>query len=121
MKRGEFFDYDKDSKGLGIGFKYEGPPLIWATIYVYNLGLMSIPTNIHSKIVMNHFAHLEKELFDMEVAGLYASMQKLAEPVGLSDAKSILQMLSSHYSYIIPSVNTAVLSHLYLGVYKIIL
>ena len=118
MTRGEATEFEKDHPGLGVGILYRSPnPAIYADIYIYNLGIKSIPTGSNTKEIHDQWKQAEGDIYTLEKQGKYKSVKKLYEASTLLGMdRNAPTALRADFSY--ASLGTKKLSYLYLLGYK---
>lgn len=98
--RGNVKDFEGTNPGLGVSVPYDRPG-ITATVYIYNLGLRSIPNDLSSPILKNHFAQVMQDIYEVEKRGYYKFVKKTAEGITFLRAdKTGPQALSASFSYV---------------------
>jgi hypothetical protein len=114
MNRGEITDFEKDHPGLGVGILYRASdPAIYADIYVYNLGVPSIPTGWDSKMIHDEWKQAEGDIYTIEKQGKYQQVKNLKESSALLGMdKNAPIALRADFSYI--SNGSKKLSYLYM-------
>jgi len=78
MDRGKIADFEKDHPGLGISVGYNGPRII-ATIYLYTMGMTSIPDDTDSPAFVAHFRQTAEDIFQAGRQGLWNDVKKTSE------------------------------------------
>ena len=110
--KGNVKDFEGTSPGLGVSVSYDRPG-ITVTVYVYNLRLKSIPDDLSSPVLKNHFAQVMNDIYEVEKRGYYKFVKKTAEGITFLRAdKTGPQALSASFSYVQNGVDR--LSKLYL-------
>ena len=110
--KGNVKDFEGTNPGLGVSVSYDRPG-ITVTVYVYNLRLKSIPNDLSSPTLKNHFAQVMNDIYQVEKLGYYKSVKKTAEGITFLRAdKTGPQALSASFSYI--QSGTERLSRVYL-------
>lgn len=98
--RGNVTDFEEKSPGLGVSVAYDRPG-ITATVYIYTLGLRSIPNDLSSPIFKNHLAQVIQDIYKVEKMGYYKSVIKAAEGMTFLRAdKTGPQALFASFSYV---------------------
>jgi hypothetical protein len=109
-------DYEKERPGLGVGVGYNGPG-ITLTIYLYTLGMKSIPESPDSEVFRKHFDQCMGDIITAGQRGLYADVKKLSEDrFSLGSGQAERTGLCGAFSFM--QQGTARLSKVYLFVYK---
>lgn len=112
QKAPEVTDYEMKSPGLGVSIGY-GEPGIKVTIYLYTLGMDSIPDNLQSPILSKHFKDATEAILQIEEIGHYSNVKKLSEGAAQWDA-SQTDTTSLHAVFSYTERGRECLSHLYL-------
>lgn len=69
--------YDDPKLGIGIRYRYDGPALIYADAYLYDLGLPNITTDLTSPEVMQWFQEACYGIFRNAELGVYQNMEEI--------------------------------------------
>jgi hypothetical protein len=110
--RGNVNDFEGQNPGLGVSVPYDRPG-ITVTTYIYTFGFKSIPNDLSSPTLKNHFAQVLQDIYEMEKRGYYKFVKKTAEGIIFLRAdKTGPQALSASFSYI--QSGTERLSRVYL-------
>ena len=78
--RGNVKDYEGTNPGLGVSVSYDRPG-ITVTVYIYTFGFKSIPSDLSSPTLKNHFAQVMQDIYEVEKRGYYKFVKKTAEGV----------------------------------------
>jgi hypothetical protein len=116
MKRGEVTNFEENQRGLGLGVSYSATNVAVADVFVYDLGLKTIPDDLRSKQVLSHFSQVKGD-----IGRTYQSVQQLSENVSSTaraGSDSMFRALSAHFSYIHPNDGGERRSYIYLTVYN---
>jgi len=98
--RGDVTDFEGKNPGLGVSVPYDRPG-ITVTVYIYTFGFKSIPSDLSSPTLKNHFAQVMNDIYEVEKRGYYKSVKKTAEGVTFLRAdKTDPQALSASFSYV---------------------
>ncbi len=112
MDRGEVTDYEAEQPGLGVSVGYNAPG-ITLTIYLYKMGMESVPDNIESAIFILHFKQVVDDVVQAGQLGYYGNLKKSTETsVPLPGRKNVPRVLAASFSYTQNGVDR--LSKLYL-------
>jgi len=69
-------DNEAESPGLGWAISYNSPSRIYdVNCYIYNLGLKSIPNDINSDIVLEHYNAVKNDLYTAVDLGIYQDLK----------------------------------------------
>ncbi len=116
MDKGKVTDYEKDHPGLGVSASYDAPG-ITLTIYLYDMGMKSISSDLNSAVFTEHFEQVVGEVIQAENRGVYSSVMRLSEAeVFLSSTQTGPRALAASFSYV--QNGRERLSKLYLTGYK---
>jgi hypothetical protein len=111
-------NYEKDNPGLGISVGY-GAPGGTATIYLYTMGMKSVPSKIGDPQFKKHFRQVVEEVFLSGENGTYKDVRKTGEEETVFGAsKTGIKALSASFTFVIAHSGTAVFSKLYLMSYN---
>ncbi len=111
-KATEVTDYELKSPGLGVSIIY-GEPGIKVTIYLYTMGLSSIPNNLQSPILKEHFVEATGAIWQTQELGHYSNVTKLSEgEVAWDGTDTGAKSLHAAFSY--TERGGECLSHIYL-------
>jgi hypothetical protein len=80
IDKGRITDHEKEHPGLGISIGYNGPR-ITATIYLYTMGMASVPENIDSPAFVAHFGQTAEDVFQAGRQGLWNNVKKTSEDI----------------------------------------
>ncbi len=78
VKNEALMDYEAQTPGLGIAVRY-GHPACKVDVYLYTMGLDSIPGDLHARLVKEHFLQMSEEVIGVAERGLYENFQVLTE------------------------------------------
>lgn len=78
MKKGKVTDYEVEHPGLGVAIGYNALG-ITVTIYLYTLGMKSLPSNLESQVFRKHFAQVVGEVIRAGEKGMYENVKKASE------------------------------------------
>lgn len=99
MDRGMVTDFEAEQPGLGVSVGYNAPG-ITLTIYLYNMGMESVPDNIESAIFISHFKQVVDDVVQAGQAGYYGNLKKTSETsVPLLIRKNGPRAFSASFSY----------------------
>ncbi len=98
MEKWRVTDFEKEQPGLGVSIGYTGPG-ITLTLYVYNLGLKSIPSDPKDKILTDQFAAGVQDIYRAGEAGAYTNLTRLYEKeISLTPAENSPKALLAEFS-----------------------
>jgi hypothetical protein len=67
-------DFESKSPGLGYALRFGGPPGWTVDVYLYDLGLKSIPADTESEVIRNQLAQARGDVFELGKRGTYADV-----------------------------------------------
>ena len=105
-------DYETEKPGLGFSVGYNGPGLK-VTVYVYTMGIKTIPEDLDSSILKDHFKKAANDILYMEELGHYSNVKNISDGEAKWGAGET-QMRSLYGSYGYTQRGRDCLSHLYL-------
>ena len=98
--KGNVKDFEGTNPGLGVSVPYDRPG-ITVTVYIYTFGFKSIPNDLSSPALKNHFAQVMQDIYEVEKRGYYKFVKKTAEGITFLRAdKTGPQALSASFSYV---------------------
>ena len=106
-------DFEKSDPGSGIAWSYRSSSTK-ADVYIYDLGLPSIPSDLDASRVSEHMTTLVQSIYEVERRGYYSQVETVLR--GQKTAIGSIPVWHAELTYIedgIPRV-----SHIYLGVWK---
>lgn len=109
-------DYEAEHPGLGVSIGYNGPG-ITVTIYVYTTGMKTIPTDLQSSILKDHFKQAASDIVRAGEMGHYSNVKKISDGEAVW-APAGTGTTSFHASYSYTQRGRDRLSHLYLMGYQ---
>jgi hypothetical protein len=116
MDRGVVTDFEREHPGLGVGIGYNAPG-ITATIYLYNLGMESVPDSLDSPVLTALFEQAVEDVLQAGRMGMYDSLRKTSETViGFPAPQSGPRALCASFDVVQQGVER--LSKLYLLAYR---
>jgi hypothetical protein len=74
---GQPVDYETKSPGLGYSLRFSGPPGWIVDVYIYDLGLKTIPDDLESGIVKSQLATAKGDIVELGRRGTYADVTEL--------------------------------------------
>lgn len=77
-KEKQVTDFEEKAPGLGIGVGYNGPG-ITVTVYLYTMGMKTIPANLKSSILKDHFKQAIGDIVRTGEMGDYSNVKKISE------------------------------------------
>ena len=102
-----FVDYEKDSPGLGISVLYQSDSAI-ATVYLYTMGLKSIPNDLQSPVLRSQFEQAAGDIMRFRKG----ANKILEDNYAWGDFKEDAKSLHGYFSFIADGVDYR--SHLHL-------
>ena len=116
LEKGRVTDYEKTHPGLGVAVGYNGPG-ITVTIYVYTMGMTSVPDDLQAATIRNHFKQVTGDIVRAEKRGYYSNVRKISVgEVSWGNASTATRSLHASFSYIQNGKDR--FSHLYLMGFK---
>ena len=67
-------DFESKSPGLGYALRFSGQPGWMVDVYLYDLGLKTIPSNAESDVIKNQLAQARGDVFELGKRGTYANV-----------------------------------------------
>lgn len=67
-------DYESKSPGLGYGLRFTGPPGWIVDVFLYDLGLKTIPADPGSELITKQLAQAKGDVFALGRRGTYADV-----------------------------------------------
>jgi hypothetical protein len=67
-------DFESKAPGLGYGLRFTGSPGWMADVYLYDLGLKTIPADADSDVIKQQLAQARGEVFALGRRGTYANV-----------------------------------------------
>ena len=67
-------DFESKSPGLGYALRFGGKPGLMVDVYLYDLGLKTIPSDVESELIKNQLAQARGDIFELGKRGTYASV-----------------------------------------------
>ncbi len=115
-KEARVTDYEADNPGLGVSVAYNGPG-VTVTIYVYTMGMKTIPADLRSSTLKMHLKQATGDIVSAGEEGHYSNVKKISdgEAAWGSDATGTTSL---HASYSYTQRGRDRLSHLYLMGYR---
>ena len=78
LTHGPALDYEAKVPGLGFSLGFARPG--WSVdVYIYDFGLKVIPTDLESPLIQNHLSRAKGDIFGLERAGVYGSVEETEE------------------------------------------
>lgn len=115
-KHSQISDYEATTPGLGISVAYNGPG-ITVTIYLYTLGLDTVPADLDSPLLNKHFKDSARDVQRAGELGYYEKVRSLPEGRSTwSSRPDATRSLHARFSYTQRGVER--LSHLHLLGFK---
>ena len=69
-------DYESKSPGLGYGLRFTGPPGWIVDVFLYDLGLKTIPADPGSELITKQLAQAKGDVFALGQRGTYADVSE---------------------------------------------
>ena len=67
-------DFESKTPGLGYALRFAGPPGWLVDVYLYDLGLKTIPSDPESDVVREQLAQARGDVFELGKRGTYAKL-----------------------------------------------
>ena len=67
-------DFESRSPGLGYALRFSGQPGWMIDVYLYDLGLKTIPADAESDVIRNQLAQARGDIFELGKRGTYANL-----------------------------------------------
>jgi hypothetical protein len=67
-------DFESKSPGLGYALRFGGKPGWMVDVYLYDLGLTTIPPDAESDVIKNQLAQARGDIFELGKRGTYANV-----------------------------------------------
>jgi hypothetical protein len=67
-------DFESKSPGLGYALRFGGKPGWMVDVYLYDLGLKTIPSDAESDVIKNQLAQARGDIFELGKRGTYANV-----------------------------------------------
>jgi hypothetical protein len=67
-------DFESKSPGLGYALRFGGKPGWMVDVYLYDLGLKTIPADAESDVIKNQLAQARGDIFELGKRGTYANV-----------------------------------------------
>ncbi len=116
MTKTSVIDHEKKHPGFGTSVGYNGPRIA-ATIYVYTMGMTSVPDSIESPDFVSHFRQTAEEIFQAGRQGLWNNVKRTSEEIlFIGPPEASRKALCDSFSY--SRNNDELLSKLCLFAYK---
>ncbi len=74
LSYGQTVDFESKSPGLGYALRFGGRAGWMVDVYLYDLGLKSIPADPESELVRNQLAQARGDVFELGKRGTYANV-----------------------------------------------
>jgi len=71
---GRTVDFESTSPGLGYALRFSGQPGWMVDVYLYDLGLKTIPADAESDVIRNQLARARGDVFELGKRGTYANV-----------------------------------------------
>lgn len=111
-------DYEKDYPGLGLSVGYNAPGRT-LTIYLYNMGMNSVPDDVTSPVLRQQFEQAANDIARVAEMGEYQNLRRLNEDEIVSISSNTgRKALSASFSFFQKNAGKDRLSKLYLMGYK---
>ncbi len=89
-----------EQQEFGVAVRYQGPQLLKADVFLYNLGLQRIPNGIDSELIKRHFESVSQDVVNAEKRGWYASLVEVGSgTVALGDSRGGHRALYRCFEY----------------------
>lgn len=77
-KEANVTDYETKHPGLGVSVGYNGPG-ITVTVYIYTMGIKTIPADLQSSILKDNFNQACGDIVRAEQKGKYSNLKKISD------------------------------------------
>lgn len=67
-------DFESKTAGLGYALRFGGQPGWMVDVYLYDLGLKTIPADAESEVIRNQLAQARGDVFELGKRGTYANV-----------------------------------------------
>jgi len=67
-------DFESKSPGLGYALRFDGRPGWMVDVYLYDLGLKTIPADAESEVIRNQLGQARGDVFELGKRGTYANV-----------------------------------------------
>ena len=67
-------DFESKSPGLGYALRFGGQPGWMVDVYLYDLGLKTIPSDAESEVIKNQLTQARGDIFELGKRGTYANV-----------------------------------------------
>lgn len=71
---GRSIDFESKSPGLGYALRFGGQPGWMVDVYLYDLGIKSIPADAESDVIKSQLAQARGDVFELAKRGTYANV-----------------------------------------------
>ena len=107
-------DFESKSPGLGYALRFGGRPGWMVDVYLYGLGLKTIPADAESDVIKNQLAQARGDVFELGKRGTYANVTDKGDFKVPASGKA--RFICSSFAYLRgESVDLDVESHLCLS------
>lgn len=106
-------DFEKSDPGGGTGWSYRSPSAK-ADIYLYTLGIPSVPSDLDAPLLSEHMLSLIESLYIVEQRGYYSQVQTVLK----GEKTAIGQIPVWHAELTYTEEGIPRVSHIYLGAIK---
>jgi hypothetical protein len=91
-------EYESKSPDLGYGLRFSGRPGWIVDVYIYDLGLKTIPVDVESSIIKNQLKQAKGDVFELGKRGTYANVADRGDFTIPDDGKA--RFICSSFSYL---------------------
>lgn len=91
-------DFESKSPGLGYALRFGGRPGWMVDVYLYDLGLKSIPADTESSVIRDQLARARGDVFELGKRGTYAGVADRGDFVVPATGKP--RFVCSSFSYL---------------------
>ena len=67
-------DFESKTPGLGYGLRFDGKPGWIVDVYLYDLGLKTIPADVESEVIRSQLAQAKGDVFELGKRGTYTNV-----------------------------------------------
>jgi hypothetical protein len=116
MDKGKITNYEKEHPGLGVSIGYYAPGITF-TIYLYDMGMKTVPSDLESPVFRKHFEQVAGDVIRAGESGLYSNVVKLSEEtIFLRPSQEGRRALSASFTFTLNGRDR--ISYLYLMAHK---
>jgi hypothetical protein len=72
-------DFESKTPGLGYALRFSGPTGWLVDVYLYDLGMKTIPADAHSSVIRDQLAQARGDVYELARRGTYANVTETGE------------------------------------------